>query len=266
MALDRTEHHDFGIFRTFVERELPDGRVEQWASRLARKSATTSGGAESGTWWDPRARGWWIGVLFAIGSALFALGTIPAYVDAVGRFDAVTFFIGSIFFTAAGFLQYRESVDAGPEGPQSGWAKVLVFRPHQIDWVASAIQLVGTLWFNLSTANTMRVALSVAQQNHRVWRPDALGSICFLIASTLAWMEVSHGWWSFSPRSFSWWITLLNLVGSIAFGISAIEAHVLSSNQLRNAGLANLGTFIGAMCFLIGAVLLLPERTQAHTT
>ena len=257
---------DTRIFRTFVERELPDGRVERWASRLARKSAIVNGRAAANTWWDPRARGWWIGVLFAIGSALFAIGTVPAYVSAVGRFDAMTFFIGSLFFTAAGFLQYRESVDSGSSGPQHGWAKVLVFRPGQIDWIASAVQLAGTLWFNVSTANAMKQALSVSEQNHHVWRPDALGSICFLVASTLAWVEVSHGWWSFSPRSFSWWITLLNLVGSIAFGISALEAHVLSSNELRNAHIANLGTFIGAICFLIGAVLLLPERTRSPAT
>ncbi len=27
--------------------------------------------------------------------------------------------------------------------------------------------------------------------------------------------------------------------------------------------LSNLGTFIGAVCFLAGAILLLPERTEA---
>ena len=67
------------------------------------------------TWWAPRARGWWIAVLFAIGSLLFALGTVPAYASAVGAgWDVVTFFVGSLFFTAAGFLTYCEAVDAGP--------------------------------------------------------------------------------------------------------------------------------------------------------
>ena len=60
-------------------------------------------------------RDWWIGVLFAVGSFLFGLGTAPAYVNAVGATpDAVTFFIRSLFFTSAGFLQYREVVDAAP--------------------------------------------------------------------------------------------------------------------------------------------------------
>jgi hypothetical protein len=36
--------------------------------------------------------------LFAVGSLLFALGAVPGYASAVGaRWDAVTFFIGSLF-------------------------------------------------------------------------------------------------------------------------------------------------------------------------
>jgi hypothetical protein len=34
-----------------------------------------------------------------------------------------------------------------------------------------------------------------------------------------------------------------------------------ATGQLRNADRANLGTLVGAVCFLIGA-LLLPERTE----
>jgi hypothetical protein len=44
--------------------------------------------------------------LFIIGSALFALGSVTAYVNAVGATtDGVTYFIGSIFFTGASFAQ-----------------------------------------------------------------------------------------------------------------------------------------------------------------
>ena len=34
------------------------------------------------------------------------------------------------------------------------------------------------------------------------------------------------------------------------------------TGQVHNAGRADTQTLIGAVCFLIGAVLLLPERTQ----
>ena len=43
---------------------------------------------------------------FIGGSACFVVGSVPGYVDAVGGVaDGVTFFVGSIFFTAASFLQ-----------------------------------------------------------------------------------------------------------------------------------------------------------------
>jgi hypothetical protein len=221
-----------------------------------------------------------------VGSALFALGAVPGYAGAVGvRADSITFFIGSLFFTTAAFLQYRESVDAGVDGGAGtgggagaeadggaevgastdrthGPRRIFVFRPHQIDWWASGIQLVGTLYFNVSTGNAVRIDLSAQAAQQHVWRPDAVGSVCFLVASGMAWFEVCHGWTAWSPTSISWWITGLNLVGSIAFGVSAVAAYIVpSTGQIWHEELSNLGTFVGAVCFLVGAVLLLPERT-----
>ena len=144
-----------------------------------------------------------------MGSLLFALGAVPGYASAVGaRWDAVTFFIGSLFFTAAGFLTYREAVDAGPRTPGSAHRHFFVFQPHRIDWWATAIQLAGTLWFNISTGNALREDLSAQAAHQHVWRPDAFGSVAFLVASALAWFEVCHGWAAWRPRSLSWWITL----------------------------------------------------------
>jgi hypothetical protein len=195
---------------------------------------------------------------------LFALGTVPAYVAAVGtRWDSVTFFVGSLFFTTAGFLTYREAVDAAPRSGATR-RRFFVFQPRRIDWWATAVQLVGTLFFNVSCGTALRLDLTAEAASHHVWRPDALGSISFLVASALAWFEVCHGWVAWRPRAWSWWITLLNLIGSVAFGVSALAAFVNPvTGQLRNEDLASLGTFVGAVCFLVGALLLLPERTEA---
>ena len=252
-----------GPFVTFIEYERPNGLVATWESRRHRKQQSQEHPG-AGTWWAPHARGWWIGILFAVGAVLFAVGAVPGFAGAVGlRDDSITFFAGSLFFTSAGFLQYRESVDSGPDGPARGWSRVFVYRPGQIDWWASGIQLVGTLFFNVSTGVAVHVHLSQQAATHHVWRPDALGSVCFLTASGLAWFEVCHGWSAWSPHSLSWWITLLNLVGSVAFGVSAAASYIVpSTGQLWNAELTNLGTFVGALCFLSGAVLLLPERTE----
>ena len=148
---ETTQERGFGPFVTFVVRKRPDGVIARWESRAHRKHLHAAAPRGS-TWWAPRDRDWWMGVLFAVGSFLFGLGTVPAYVDAVGaRPDAVTFFIGSLFFTSAGFLQYREAVDAAPRRPGAARRKVFVFLPGQIDWLATAVQLVGTLEFNVST-------------------------------------------------------------------------------------------------------------------
>ena len=68
---------------TFVDHMRPDGLVVRWESRHHRKHQD-AGQAGGSTWWAPKARPWWIGVLFAVGSILFALGALPGYVNAVG--------------------------------------------------------------------------------------------------------------------------------------------------------------------------------------
>jgi hypothetical protein len=154
---ETTEERGFGPFVTYVVRKRPDGVIARWESRSHRKHLS---GAQSrgSTWWAPQDRDWWIGVLFAVGSFLFGLGTVPAYANAVGaRPDAVTYFVGS-------------------------------------------------------------------------------------------------------P---AWWITGVNLAGSVAFGFSAVASYVIpGTTELLSVPVTNLGTFVGAVCFFAGAILLLFERTE----
>jgi hypothetical protein len=246
---------------TFVDHLRPDGVVVRWESRQHRKHQRPAAGP---TWWAPQARGWWIAILFAVGSLLFAVGAVPGYGSAVGALgDAVTYFAGSLFFTAASFLSYREAVDAGPGALNPTHRRFLVYQPRRIDWWATAVQLAGTLYFNVSTGVATVTDLSAQAAHRHVWRPDAIGSVCFLVSSALAWYEVCHGWVAWRPRAWSWWITLTNLVGSIAFGISAVAGYVNPvTGEVHNATRADTQTLIGAVCFFVGAVLLLPERTE----
>jgi hypothetical protein len=267
---DRVDAAGPGPFVTRETYRLPDGRLVTWTSRSQRKQHSLLDTGRGSTWWAPGAIGWWIGVLFAIGSACFAVGAAPRYVDAVGvAADGVTFFVGSLFFTSAAALQYLEVANAArnPPGTEVRERRRLVtWEPHRIDWWAAVVQLAGTLLFNVSTFDEMLQHLSASQADRLVWTPDAFGSVCFLVASGLAWAEASHGLWSWRPHSLSWLITALNLVGSIAFGASAVASYVVpASDQPRNVTLMNLGTFVGAIAFLIAAVLLLPERTHGDS-
>lgn len=257
----------FGPFVTREELVGTDGRRFLWESRWHRKHPTTP--PRGSTWWAPRAIAWWMGVLFAVGSVCFALGSFPPFATGVGaNGDDLTYFIGSIFFTTAAFLQYAEAATTsralcGPVGPRR-LRQLFEVQHHRVDWWASLIQLAGTLWFNRTTYSALAVGLGAPAAHHPIWRPDALGSICFLVASWLAWSEECHGRFAWRPRDLSWRITALNLFGSVAFGVSAVASYVRPNGQILSLALTNLGTFVGALCFLVGGVLLLPERTSSH--
>ncbi len=192
-----------------------------------------------------------ISILFMIGSACFALGALPGYADAAGATaDGITFFTGSLFFTAAGCGQFLQASQAGG------------LKRRDRGWWAALIQLAGTLFFNASTAHALVSGLSATQQDRMVWRPDAYGSACFLVASGLSLSVLGHRWLTRRPRDRPWWIAVINMGGSVAFGISAVASYVVPDSGLpRNATLVNIGTFAGALSFLVGAYLLLPRQT-----
>jgi hypothetical protein len=208
--------------------------------------------------------------LFIIGSALFVLGSVPAYLNAVGATaDSVTYFVGSIFFTAASFAQLLQAqtpamteVDSDSQlqrAPVRFWAP----RPHDRNWLAAIAQFPGTLCFNISTLAALAHNATAHEQDRRIWRPDFYGSTLFLVASVFALLALGR-FLSFQPRSFPWRIAWLNMIGSILFMISALASFVLPrTGELINSPLSIAGTLLGALCFLIGAILMFPAWRHA---
>jgi hypothetical protein len=192
----------------------------------AASAAVLSAGAAVG---DARR----IGVLFMVGSACFAVASLPAASSVSDEAVGVIYFVGSIFFTTAAFEQLRVARGVGTEV----WA--------------AAIQFAGTLFFNVTTFLGMYHHLTAKRADLLVWSPDAFGSACFLVASVLAEIAV---WGPLVPARRS---ASLNLVGSIAFGISAIAAFVVpDTDVLVNASLATSMTLVGALCFFWAARVL----------
>jgi len=198
-----------------------------------------------------------IGALFAIGATCFAVASLPLYAARVVPWVVgATFFVGSIFFTTAAGLQFRQA--AAGLAP-SGGGTVGGLRAHLVglgrrpgDWWAGLIQFVGTVAFNVSTFVAIDPHLEIEAEVRLVWTPDVVGSVCFLVASGLAYAAVSR-----AVRTGDWWIAVANLAGSVAFGISAAGAWVLPTTGQPVSVLAvNAGTFTGAVCFFIGALLL----------
>ena len=247
----------FGPFVTHAVFERPDGSHVEWSSRRHRKRHAT-------------VRSWVIGGGFMIGSLCFALGSLPAYFNHVApETDAWTFFVGSIFFTFAAYLSYQEVLDA-PTGPHTetrprrGFGRLIGGSPGRIDWWATVIQLVGTVFFNISTFAATRHDYSLQQMKRLIWGPDVLGSICFLVASWLAYAEVGPSLRDLRHKTIGWWIAALNLFGSIAFGVAAVAARYLTTTgEPANITRVNAGTFAGAVCFFVGAALLPVESARS---
>ena len=173
--------------------------------------------------------------LFAIGSTFFALATAPGFA-VLGGAGATNLlcFVGSWFFTYAAWMQ-------------------LELSESEAQWSSSAVQFAGTVLFNISTGSALWMQ-STSGRRHLVWTPDAVGSLAFLISGVIAVAALGA---TSLPRDRQ--TTWLNLVGCVAFGVSAGAGFVRRTGITEDQWLANLGTFVGALCFLVAALMALPR-------
>ncbi|TQM64972.1 hypothetical protein [Humibacillus xanthopallidus] len=209
--------------------------------------------------------------LFMIGSACFVLGSVPAYVNAIGGWvDGITYVIGSVFFTSASYAQLVQSQTPAMTGvdevTQHERAPVRLWGwlPHDRAWLAAAVQFPGTVFFNISTVAALTHNATAAEADRYVWRPDLFGSVLFLVSSAIGVLAVSRRFFTLEPQSMPWRIAWVNMLGSVLFMASAVASYVVpSTDELLGARLAVAGTFWGAVCFLVGAALMLPAWRRA---
>jgi hypothetical protein len=184
-------------------------------------------------------------VAFAIGATCFLVAPFPGYASLVGpTATAVTFFVGSLFFTAGGLSQ--TILAAGDRrGPGPGRAL----------WWAAVIQLVGTVFFNISTFRALEVAVDSPEYDPLVWRPDAYGSVCFLASGLLVYWAAPRRRLVPVRAGPGWWQPGVNLLGCVLFGIAAIAGYVVPEDgSMVDVAAANLTTAAGAACFLACAI------------
>lgn len=198
------------------------------------------------TAWDP-----WIATGFAVGSACFVIAPFPGFVQLVGAgADGAVFFAGSIFFTLAALLEVRESTLR-----LGRWAA-------DASWWSAAVQVLGTLLFNLTTFEAMQEGLSEHQEKRLVWAPNFLGSAAFLVSGLLAYRVANRSRRRSGRRDREWKMATVNLAGCVLFGISAVASYIVpSSGSVLDLAAANWTTALGALCFLAGALLLLRQSS-----
>jgi len=192
---------------------------------------------------------------FAVGSLFFFVGALPVYADSVGNVTAnLTFFVGALFFTAAAFIQLALS-----GRPARGAS-----RPDRVDWWAAVVQFAGTLFFNISTTQALLNSWNATEHLRTGWRPDALGSVCFLAAGVFGIVATTLRDALWDPNARVWRCTWLNMLGSVFFALSAVGAFTVPGSSAAVSDFwADIGTLLGAACFLAAALLSRPVAARA---
>jgi hypothetical protein len=106
-------------------------------------------------------------------------------------------------------------------------------------------------------------AHAVKPERRLVWVPDATGSLAFLVSGLFGVVAVTAAVGIVELRSRDWQAEWINMIGCVSFGVSALGAFVTKSGVTEDALLANVGTFIGALCFLIAALRVLPRQERS---
>ncbi len=193
--------------------------------------------------------------LFMAGSACFVLGSVPAYLNAIGGWaDGVTYVVGSVFFTSASYGQLVQAQT--PATTAVDEVTQHRARPRaSVGLAAARPQLAGR-------GRPVPGHGVLQHQHHR--RPDPqrdgrrvrplrvapgplrVGALP-RVERAAPCSRSRTGSSAVQPQSFPWRIAWLNMLGSVLFMASAIASYVVpSTDALLSARLAVAGTFWGA--------------------
>ncbi|MDP0494612.1 MAG: hypothetical protein Q7Q73_00235 [Verrucomicrobiota bacterium JB024] len=285
--------HRVGPFITQVVHRLPDGRLHIWTSRRHRKrlGALVEEGIEHDLaaverlarghlrhfhWWGWRFDhlSWWIGLIFILGSICFVLGTVPLAFTAVQQWLgwstwALDFicFMGSVFFTVGSALLVLEALNA-PSDPTAKHADKPKRHPwrwfawewERIDFRIATVQLTGAIIFNINCGMALVEGLAWWQSDLFVWTPSTVASCCFVTASYLGLIEVTHRRWAWRVWDMTWWINFFSLLGSAGFLCSSLVGYFGQGPIQLPQWWGNLfALMMGSWFFLFSTYLLVPE-------
>jgi hypothetical protein len=201
-------------------------------------------------------------VSFVVGGSLFSLGALFAQVGiGAARSVDLVFLVGGVFFSLGGYASTLQAanaptdIDAGGSLTSARW-HWWELRPHNIGWLSAAVLFLGTLLFAVSLVAAFAENLTVRQSNSWIWIPDMLGCVCFLVSGHLAVLEIGHGRIGVRIHEIGWWIVAVNQVGSVLFFLAGLAAYTRPATSTAiNLDIVNWGTFLGALCFVIGGVV-----------
>jgi len=197
---------------------------------------------------------------FLVGGSLFAIGAILAQADIGGpRLAAVVYLIGGVFFSTGGYTSVLLAINAPHRRRDGSWGRDRwrwwAREPRNLDYLAAAVLFSGTIVFGINLVDSLIGDLTAAQLDRLVWSPDIIGCILFLVAGLLAMVDISGSWWRLRGEGLGWWIVFVNQVGSVLFMVSGVASFVRADGDMIAVGIANWGTFGGALCFAIAGFM-----------
>ena len=191
----------------------------------------------------------WMALFFATGSLCFLIGPFPGYVDLVGPgADAVTFFAGSILFTAGGALQTSLARPGAPRARRRAGG-VVGRRSSSPPARCSSTSRRSRPWTRRCRTPTTTGSCGGRTRS---------GSICFLVSGVIAYRASARRGWRPVRGGPGWWEPAVNLLGCVFFGIAAVAGYVVpASGSMLDLAAANWNTAAGAACFLACALATL---------
>jgi hypothetical protein len=264
-AWERKGIRSLGRFITELELIDETGQHIRWNARRHRKGLgpltdETAAEIESLTQHLNRP----IALRFILGASLFFIAAALGLLDLGSAFLQNTiYFIGSIFFTLAGYLQYVQSINNSEDihlrSELRRW-RWLAWQPGRVDFWVVFSQLLGTLAFNFNTFDAF-LSHTPTGELLGVGIPDMFGSILFMISGTLGVIEFNHRLILWPSRSLQSWITLINFWGCVLFMGSAVITPVTFLDPSVWSDLSSVGlTAAGALAFLTSSVMMLYEK------
>lgn len=201
---------------------------------------------------------WWLAALFTAGSSLFVVGGILAFTDSAWArwFNLV----GSIGFSIGALLAIVEAAGAarrldGRRTPGSVWATA-AGRASFVQGFSAII----LFQFAMVTA-AADTSLSWVGDDIWIWTPSALGSVGFVVAGRILWLEAKPA------ADIGSAAARFNLAGSACFLAGSLAGYFTQGPvEVAADYISNPVFLFGSLAFLLGSGLSLAELNQPLRT
>jgi len=196
---------------------------------------------------------------FLVGGSLFAIGAALAQAGVSATACSSVYLVGGVFFCTGGYtsvLQVVNEPDPDLDSAEAAarwrwWSR----EPRRLQWLSAVVLFAGTLVFAINIVDSFIAELSPSAEDRLVWSPDMVGCALFLVSGHFALVGIG-GWHFWRHRDLGWWIVAVNQIGSVLFMVSAVASFVRpSTGDALATGIANWGTFAGALCFAVAGLM-----------